>query len=232
MTEKKKVTNPKKSEEEKVFDVTSPGKTIASAHSKPVIVTNRSVVRDPMVTPLTKTDAGSESSASAEQGESSDDDAAKDMPISKMRIEPLHEDVKAELNDEPEGGSEQETSASDASVEQADDGTTADDAQPGKSGDANDEDDEFGDIANDTKKAEDKAAAAEAAAEMKRREEAESAIASKQYFVPINAVQKRRSARALIIVAVVILILIGLLVTMDADVLDIGIDAPTDFIAD
>lgn len=229
MTEKKKVTNPKKSEEEKVFDVTSPGKTIASAHSKPVIVTNRSVVRDPMVTPLTKTDTGSESSTSAEQAESSDEDTAKDMPISKMRIEPIHEGIKAESNDEPEGDSEQETSASDVSVEQADGGTAADDEQSGKSGD---EDDEFGDIANDTKKAEDKAAAAEAAAEMKRREEAESAIASKQYFVPINAVQKRRSARALIIVAVVILILAGLLVTMDAGVLDIGIDAPTDFIAD
>jgi len=237
MTEKKKaakkVTTPKKATEEKVFDVASPGKTVASAHSKPVIVTNRSVVRDPMVTPLSndKTEAGAEQPT---EGGSSGPDETHGGPMPKMRIEPLHADVKPEVKaatDEAED-TPQEATEQPATETTEETQPEAKDEKPEES-DSDDEDDEFSELNADAKKAKNKEAEAAAAAEQKRREEAEAAIASKQYFVPINAVQKRRSARtALVILAIIILLTVGVLVVADAGIVDIGMDPPTNFIAD
>lgn len=200
MPEKKKAATPKSAGDEKIFDVTSPGKTVASANSKPMIVSNRSVVRDPMVTPI----ANQESQVNPEEESANDAGSTDAMPISKMRIEPLHTDLKAETG-ELVGGSPK---AEDQSVIEKAPEASASENDASKDTDTIDDeptDDELDDLNGGKKKPEDKAMAAEAAAAQKRLDEAESAIASKQYFVPINAVKKRRSTRVVVVGLLVVI---------------------------
>lgn len=211
---KKNMAPSKKSNDEKVFDVAAPGKTVASASGKPVIVTNRSVVRDPMVTPVASGEVTTDPEMSAES-EAGSNEQEHDAATPKLRIEPLHSDIKAEskeaASEEPDSEAEPKPAdteldkTSDTEPEEADDAKSSD-TQGEKTEEATgeeDAEDELGDVGGEAKKAENKAAAAEAAAEEKRQQEADSAIASKQYFVPINAVKKRRSMRLLILVAII-----------------------------
>lgn len=202
MAEPKKVS---KKTTEKVFDITSPGKTVASANSKPMIVSNRAVVRDPMVTPLSGSENGDTSEASKAEP-TAQSEATEAMPISKLRIEPLHTDVKAEVGTLVGGSPKAEDTPIHEAVVEAGEKEPDQKDEASKST-ADSSDDELDEPGPDSKKAENKAAAAEAAAEQKRRDEAEAAIASKQYFIPINAVKKRRSARLFILVVIIILAL-------------------------
>src|SRR5882757_2872268 len=70
----------------KVFDVAKPGKSAPSASSKPIIVTNRPVLKDPMMVDES-TDAGTK------------DKEPLTAPI-RIKIQPLHHDD--EPKDEPE----------------------------------------------------------------------------------------------------------------------------------
>lgn len=228
-----------KPDEGKVFDVAAPGKTVADASAKPVIVTNRTVVKDPMVTPIT-----------AEAPETAGTDmpaepAAEGISSGKMRIEPLHADVKSEKpaeTDEPQAETQPETIPSEPEPETPEtpaEAPVTDEAAPAEvaSDTAKDEtekdEDELDDLPSDeAKQTADKAAAARAKAEEERQAKAEALINNKQYFVPINAVKKRRSARTIGLILLVIVVLLGLLVALDAGLLKLGITPPTDFIPD
>ncbi|HET7320795.1 MAG TPA: hypothetical protein VFI84_04425, partial [Candidatus Saccharimonadales bacterium] len=67
----------KKEDEQKLFDVARPGKSTPSSSSKPIIITNRPLLQDPMVVP--------DESAG---GEASSGDAAKPSEP-KVTIKPI-----------------------------------------------------------------------------------------------------------------------------------------------
>jgi len=70
----------------KVFDIAKPGKSAPSASAKPIIVTNRPVLQDPMVV--------DDSTASETPG-------APSVPSTKIKIQPIHDDVKPEDDTTP-----------------------------------------------------------------------------------------------------------------------------------
>ena len=139
MAEAKKKPVPKQ-----VIDVHKPGKTAASATAKPVIVTNRQILRDPMVTdeattpidepkvapsiaakvvapPLSKT-ATQDSDADSEEPESAAPVSAAVIEEAGSEHESESTETEAEKTTEPEKSSdttEDDTSKTDAAAEKA-----------------------------------------------------------------------------------------------------------------
>lgn len=229
-TDEKKTTE---STKDKVFDITSPGKSMPSASSRPLIVTHKPNVDDPMVarkTPETSSEQETSDDSTPSAGEGTE------MVMSapkKNRIEPLHTDIVpdgpsirlAEGNDEPANSEEPPTEEQDIPEEQ-------EDTKQAEKDELGEENEEISDAAAEVttkKQAQTEAAKQEAEAE-KRQAEVEALINNKQFFVPINAVQKRRSMKLVIALVVIIVLLLGFLVLWDAEVFDLGITPPTDFL--
>lgn len=222
-TEEKSSTPPA----EKVFDVSRPGKSMPSSNSRPVIVTHKPNVSDPMVSPQNQgSDAKNTETPSAAEGTEMVMAAPK-----KSRIEPLHADVVAE-DEMPEEVPQEDTANSSSSDEPAEDKEASSrekDTSKETSGDVTDEISDMAAEATSKKEALSEAAKKEAEA-IKTQQEVESLVNNKQYFVPINSVQKRRSMKLVVILLVLLVVVLGVLAALDAGLLDIGVTAPTDFI--
>ena len=69
-------------------------------------------------------------------------------------------------------------------------------------------------------------------AEAKQRQElVDKLVQEKKYFVPLATAQHRRNNKiALIMVGALVPLVVGILLAIDADVIDIGIDLPFDLI--
>lgn len=97
----------------KVFDISHPGKTTPSATSRPVIVTNRPIMKDPMM---------SEGNAPTEAAENPQEGQALSHTASKIKIKPLSE---AAADEEPTKETPKDSSgitivsADDASADEA-----------------------------------------------------------------------------------------------------------------
>lgn len=191
-----------------VTDVAHPNTSAPPDTSKPII-TSRPIIKDPMVV---------EDEADAELPGQSAPDEAKSLPLKKAgetKIKPLSEKPeKAEPQPEP------------AKTEPA--SQTNDTAGPEKSAEETEE--ETGAAAekgsdetpgNKSEKAEDEAEAeAQAAEEAKVRK----LVDSRKYFLPINAVEHRRSARfaAVGIILALLLVVAWVDVALDAGLIHLG----------
>lgn len=242
----KKVEPNKKTSEEKrasdstdgrVFDVTRPGKSMPSASSRPVIVTHKPNVSDPMVSPKNPEKSDS-NEATDDDGPSAGEGADMVMAAPKKgRIEPLHTDIvpdseQSEVPEEKEARAESEDSETPEEEKTSSQATPEEDeaAKPSTEDESSDEISDMAAEATTKKQAQNEAAKKEADAAQKQAE-VDALINNKQFFVPINAVQKRRSMKLVVVSLVVIFVAVaGFIVALDAELLDIGLEPPTDFI--
>jgi hypothetical protein len=189
----------------KLFDVASPGKTPASSTSRPIIVKHGSMVaRDPMV-------------VKDEENKSAESESAKTVGR-ELKLEPVAE---------PEVIETAETDTNSAEK--------VDESAPEDNTDVSDEVTETGAGAVDTliNEVDAKQADKKQKKEFEERmAELEKSIESKEFFVPIGVASHRRSKRRLIGLMILILLLglAGLNFAVDAEVIEIGVQAFTDLL--
>lgn len=241
------MAEPKKKDSKKIADVARPGKTAPSGNSKSVIVSNRPIMKDPMVVEDTVADEEKvtvkpSESVIAPLSDSSEDkikptkpDEESDEPKlkkedDKKTIAVLANEaaVKKEESDETETKPEVDDEPSEPTTEpeevKAPD--TAEDAKPedNKSDISTDE--------NDTSKTVTEVDAEELAEKEKHDAAIQKLIDSKQYNLPINSVEKRRSKRVVIfgILLSILLIAAWVDIALDANIIELnGINPVTHF---
>lgn len=197
----------------KVFDVSKPNKQPSSATSRPVIVTNRPIMQDPMMASNTK--AVTETSPETET-------EASPSKV-KMTIQPLSDGTDADKDAaDTSAGSETDTATAASNAEEtakAEDTKAAEPAEESDSSGAETSDTpDTGDdlpLAGDQTKTEKETAELEAAA--KKQAELDTIAESKEYFLPINSVERRRSKLVTLLGAILILALGLLLLNLMLD---------------
>lgn len=225
---------------QKVFDVARPGKSAPSTSSKPILITNRPVLKDPMM---------------VSENDPKPDDAPKPLhTTSHLKIEPVHhEDSSEKLNvkttDEPkpeptlaeeaatstsESAQADPPPATEAATEPSELAKPESESEPEADAVAAD-DNQATDPTNQTKTRDGtKEAEADIIAqkELERAAELQKLADSHKYYLPINQVEKRRNRRA-VWLGVFIIVLLGLAwadVALDAGLVTIpGVKAPTHF---
>jgi hypothetical protein len=225
-----------------IIDVQAPGTSAPSLTSKPVIVTNRALLRDPMM---------------ADDTQATDEDEPKpaaDQPADMLT--PSHEAVVKPLNDSAAGDdsapddegrppeesqSKEEPAGSAVPVETSsateDDTSTPKENEPADT--ASDEPAGFagsepgpGDNPKPPAAPAAKQAEAEAAAQARHEAEIQQLVDSRQYELPIRTAEQRKSKRFVLLGAAlaVILIVIWLDIALDAGIIKLGgLRAPTHF---
>ena len=191
------MSEPKKPAGKPIADVAHPGKSAPSASSRPVIVTNRPILKDPMmVDEDAKTTLAEASTPKDEATEKSSSSG-----LTKLKIQPPATPA-AQPAEEPKSEPEKDTAAGPEPDEIAAETKQAEPA-PASADDA--EKPQVDTTAPDP--------TAEIEAEAKKQAEHDNAIQkladSKQYFLPINSVEKRRSKRFVALGIVVSLILVA-----------------------
>ncbi len=196
-------------ENQKTMDVSKPGKVLPDASARPVIITHRPMVQDPMVKSDDTNDAPAQSSDN-------------NIPISSGAhgnkvIKPVSESLEAaeekKSDSDPESESpvadQDKDTESDNSAEAAIVEAVADQAQPGvnkKDGHQTEED---------------KAKA----------EHLQKLVATKTYFLPIGQVARRRNRRAVIIfLSVLLLTAAGGYAAVDSGIIKTNVKLPIDLI--
>lgn len=174
MAETKKTTKTTKP----ISDVEEPGKSAASATSKPVIVTNRPLIKDPMV-------------VEEEQKDAVEPVATTKKTSTKPKLQPLESSPKPE--EETQTNSAEDT---------ADNGP---EKKPTKNKSA--EDDEK----------------AEAQRKLERESNLQKIVDAKTYYLPINAVEKRKTKRFVIlgVLLSILLIMVWINIALDAELVQI-----------
>ncbi len=222
---RKKETEDKAStrRDEKVFDITKPGKGMPSSSSRPVIVSHKPSVQDPMV-------SSTSSPAEDVTGEevAVEDSAEKILKRpKKLRIEPLNTTIETDSEDEEDVTVEDQLAQSED--EQKENPDKDDNTKNEGSGERDDVADAAADVA--TKKQAQEEAEKKAAEREKRQAEVNTLIANKQFFVPINAVKKRRAKLyVFLFLLALVFIAVGFLAALDAELIDIGITPPTNYL--
>jgi hypothetical protein len=237
----KAVKEAPKTSSSKVFDIAKPGKGTTSATARPVIVTNRPIMQDPMVAATapnlidTKEPLPSPAATKITIQPLSETEKPEDIDIKKKDEKPATPDpvateavAEVASKDEPvtdaptdEAKSEENNNDTESSEtnESADD-----DATEGSDGTVSDTPAELS--GKDAKEA----AALEAAA--KQQEEIDKITESRDYFLPINTVERRRT-KVMTVLGVILIALLGLLLInllMDVGYLNInGIEPVTHF---
>lgn len=216
--------------DEKVFDVARPGESMPSSSGRPLIISHKpGISHDPMVSSPEanepKDDDMEDENGVVEVEETATTDKIMKAP-KKNRIEPLSATIT--IDDEEV----LETNEADGVREdEAEDSTTVNTSQA-----KNDETDEISNEIEDvsatvtTKKQAQDEEAKKQARELEKQAEIEKLIENKHFFVPINAAQKRRSRRAIIVLGLMLIVVVGVLVALDAEVIDIGVEPFTDFL--
>lgn len=231
---KEQTTKSKKSapsgSDHKVFDVAHPGKTMPSSNARPAIITHHALAKDPMISPEL------DSAATVTDHDSN----VSDRPIGfkKIRIEPLHIDDSTEtaVDDtalppsDAEVPEEQEPELADdldESMPHAED--TSESVVSNEPTNTEDDTDEIADLsvqasAKKVKKSED------AEAEQ-RQKHAQELIASKKYALSIHSPKRRKRTVAIgSIAGLLFLAVVGAIVAIDAELIDIGIELPFDLL--
>lgn len=281
----------KKKPTKKIIDVAQPGKTPPPVNSKAVIVTNRPIMKDPMVVdeaaspadlptesakpkteavimPLAKTSEKTEKTKTkttkSKKSESSEpepveidndktiavlaEEAAvkEEESIAEGKSQPATETetappVETPLEEPPAAPVDQpdiepvvpepETNT-ESTAGETEDGDTTDTAadKPEAAADQTPAEDEAASTKTDQSVAE--AEAAEAAEQDKHDAAIQKMVDNKQYFLPINSVEKRRSKRVFVLGAIVsvLLILLWVDIALDASLIEIqGIKPVTHF---
>lgn len=264
----------KKKDSKKIIDVSHPDKTAPSGNSKSVIVTNRPIMKDPMVVdeaegseenstekltakteavispPGDSNDQKDESKSKSSKSKKSDtkdepelkaEDGKKTIAVlaeeAAVKKEEKEADAKDEQSDELPGPEiedkpeikppePEEDEPAEAKVPEPETEKTDDPAEDEKPEDNTD----GGQSKNDRTVTE---ADAEEAAKAEKHDAAiKKLVDSKQFFLPINAVEKRRSKRvmALGIILSILLVLLWIDIALDASLIEIdGIKPVTHF---
>lgn len=213
--------------DEKVFDVARPGESIPSSSGRPLIISHKpGISHDPMVS-SPDPDEGQETKVvdtNTETTETETVTAEKIMKAPKKnRIEPLTTSIVVENDAAPE---EPDTSATESSESaQSVDETVHEN-------EADDISNEIEDVSSTvtTKKQTQDEEAKKQAQELEKQAEIEKLIENKHFFVPINAAQKRRSRRAIVVLGLLLVVLVVALVVLDAEIASIGVEPLTDFL--
>lgn len=245
MSETKKPKRTKKP----IIDVKQPGTSAPPETSKPVIVTNRPLLRDPMMAEPTDKDKKSE-----EPSQTVDDQSATMLdPGQKPALQPLNKGSKEQDNDnsdetisgeadpnsetkEDKGNPAAEAPQNDSTDEEQPPESIASESTPNedeseqttpldakeKSATSQQNDEET--ASESPKQAGPKQAEAEAAAKTKHDAEIQELIDSKRYVLPIDTVEKRKSKRFVLLGAAlaVVLIIIWLDIALDAGIIRLG----------
>jgi len=207
-----------------ISDVESPGKTAASPTSKSIIIKNGPIIKDPMVV----------EESSAEPKTDSSKSVVKAGGSSKIKLQPLPtSDIIP--SKEPEATEDVKTSVPDAAKkdeEQSSETETPEEpAQKSKSENTPDTDQEA-----ETKNKPTNSPAEQDAAEASRKAEHDANLQkildSKTYYLPINAVEKRKTKRFILlgIALSILLILVWINIALDAGLINIdGVSPLTHF---
>lgn len=220
----------------KVFDITHPGKSAPSASSRPIIVTNRAVMQDPMVAasdteeplpskPMNKITLQPLTDAEKKSALHENDDKAELPDFSALTQEsdkkPVDEpEAAAPADDGPVENTDEKTAPKDkeeaAPVEQPQADTAAGDTPATEDAAVSEESADGApaeDGANTASKAEADTAALEA--KIKQEEAINQLVDSREFYLPINAVERHRSK----VISLLGLLLIVLLAVVLADLL-------------
>jgi len=172
-----------------IVDVAKPGKTAPSVTSKPVLVTNRPILKDPMM---------------VDEEASTDDAAATAPPLpsgAKATIKPLEKSEKTEPA--------KAKAVAEAEPEATDSNDVAEVAEPKESSEEVPAEANKADAKKDsTQQTAEEIDAEEVEKIAKHDAEVTSLIDSKKYFLPINSVEKRKTKRFVVLGAVLSLFLL------------------------
>jgi len=184
-------------------DVDKPGKSAPSATSKPVIVTNRPILQDPMVV--------DEDAASKKETTSKEDLTHS----SGSRVKPLEEPARADADTEKSQPIEDKQPEPDKQAEPENKTT---DEKPGK-----EKTQPAGDETDDKDGAPAKPEPSKTAEQTKQAVGVQKLIDSKKYELPINAVEKRKTKRFMVlgILLAVLLTLAWIDIAADAGLIQI-----------
>lgn len=220
----------------KIFDVAKPGQVVPDSTNRPLIVTHRPMVRDPMVTPPA-------ASATTQQAPSPESSPITAPPAKKVTVQPPPATEESVTPNESAGeqsvtAPEPETAVEQSSpVEPTTDQTEQSDKddQPSAPSDETAEneekidDDQFGKAISPSQTA---SAQKDAQAASRAATENEKLIDSGKYFVHISDDRRKRSLRFAVIGALLIILvsLICLNFLFDAELLDVPGIPHTDLI--
>lgn len=186
-----------------IQDVAKPGDTPADATSRPVIVNRNSMIKDPMVT----------------EPEPATEQPPEEKLAGESTVEPKKV-IKPLTKDKPETTTGEDTGKASATEAQEATKTDSDDVSDSAVVDA---------VLDQV--AENKQQAVDDAEAKQRQELVDKLVQEKKYFVPLATAQHRRNNKiALIMVGALVPLVVGILLAIDADVIDIGIDLPFDLI--
>jgi len=195
-----------------VFDVAKPGKSTPPSSAKPIIVTNRPVLKDPMV--VDETDEHADANPTEETP------AVAVPSVSKVKLAPLTPEEKGELPKAQEEAAANDDDAKDDTPDEPEDEPQADSPT---------EDEAAGDEVKKAAPEETEIAERKAA---ERQAELDKLAESRKYYLPINQVEKRRTKRY-VVAGFVLIVLLGVVwgdIALDAGLVTIpGIKAPTHF---
>ncbi len=221
-------------ETKKVFDITKPGKTMASAGARPVIVGHKNMLKDPMVTATdvseltegTKKNMDSElepedkpsGSPSAVADEQEKEDATPS--IKNVKIQPRGEAQtdKSEESDKPKAD---EPAKADTAEVESETSESEPDNQPDEKDEDKDDESESDDsdtttISTDSagqteaqKKAEKQTQQSQA-----KQEALDKLIADQKYFVPISKSRNKRSLNLIILIVIAAAVIVGAMIFM------------------
>lgn len=225
-----------------IEDVAKPGKTAASATSRPVIVNHGAMVKDPMVNtedpaaPDLPTQDGAPAAAPAPKKVVAPlEPAASDETKDAKPVEPeAAEEKPKQAAEEPEPAKAEakpEKPADEKPAEKTDSPENTEESKP-ESTEENQSDDAIVDAVADQvadKKAQDK----QAEEDQKRQETVDKLVAGKEYFVPLAVARHERNSKiGLITLAVVIPLLVaaGVALAIDAGLIGQNISLPFDVI--
>lgn len=209
MPESKKSTSPKQ-----IIDVTHADKTAPSDTSRPVIVTNRPILKDPMMSPAT---------APAEKDEPAPSKESLATP-SKSKIKPIEEPAADSTKDSAKSEEPKKPELETAPEPTAEPASKPEPAKP--------DEPEEPEESNAPSKTPDADADIAASKQAEHDAAMQKLVEAKQYFLPINAVEKRRSKRfvATGVILSVILLAFWADVALDAGLVHLGgIKAVTHF---
>ncbi len=189
----------------KLFDVAQPGKTAATATSRPVIVGHGSMIKqDPMVSKPEPTKASSNKGVDLKPAAPDEDNEVKPTQETSDK-----EDKKQESSDEQPKKEEPEKPAETENNE-------------GETG---------SEVANELagQVASKKEEKAKADAQAKKSEEIEKLIESKKYFVQVHQGPSSQNLSTWVLV-ILLLAVVGVILAIDAEVLNVGLLLPFDLI--
>ncbi len=205
--------------DKKILDVSKPGKTPPASTSRPIIVTNRPMVKDDTVTSSDKTDDESKTSQKPD-----------DKPLVKSEskvIAPLNPDASEDKPTEDKSKKAESTSKSDAQTTEKSTDTPAEESEKSEVGNETTATEQIpGGRAEQQKQAE------MSEAEKAQKDKTDKLIAEGKYAVPIGHIKRNRRARKVltILLLVVLLGIVAADLLVDAGIIQTNIKPPIDLI--